>query len=117
TVITDRPNKLIDRTSVFLGMVLSSFEIGRVINFSTSSALRPGHWVMTRPRVLVTSGKASIGVWIYEYIPAPNKKIAPIIMNKECLSENATILSTNFFINYFLFACSKINNSWLATIF
>lgn len=37
--------------------ILITFEIGKVTNFSISSALRPGHWVIIRALVFVTSGK------------------------------------------------------------
>ncbi|MNY53574.1 hypothetical protein D3C86_1893400 [compost metagenome] len=53
-----------ERTEVLFGIVFISLEIGNVTNFSISSALLPGHCVMTLTLVLVTSGKASIGVWI-----------------------------------------------------
>ena len=47
-----------------------AISIGIVINFSISSALLPGHWVIIVTFVFVTSGNASIGVWIKLVIPA-----------------------------------------------
>jgi hypothetical protein len=40
-----------------------AISIGMVTNFSISSALLPGHWVMIVTLVFVTSGKASTGVF------------------------------------------------------
>ena len=38
------------------GILFITLEIGKVTNFSISSALRPGHCVIIRARVFVTSG-------------------------------------------------------------
>ena len=68
------------------------------MNFSTSSALRPGHWVMMVTFVFVTSGKASIGVCLKDTIPA----ITAIVVQKKIknlfFSEKATMLSINLCI-------------------
>ena len=40
------------------------------MNFSTSSALLPGHWVIMVTFVFVTSGKASTGVCVKDIAPA-----------------------------------------------
>jgi hypothetical protein len=60
--LTDNPNKEVERTSVLRGIVFNTRIIGSVTNFSTSSALRPCHCVITLTRVFVTSAYASIGV-------------------------------------------------------
>jgi hypothetical protein len=52
-----------ERKLVLSGTTFISISTGIVMNFSTSSALLPGHWVMTTTRVLITSGNASIGVF------------------------------------------------------
>ena len=60
--MTDSPNSVVLRISVFFCTGFMAISTGIVMNFSISSALRPGHWVMIVTFVFVTSGKASTGV-------------------------------------------------------
>ena len=102
--MTDNPNKVVERISVFFCTEFMAISTGIVINFSTSSALRPGHWVMMVTFVFVTSGNASIGVCLNETTPAMmaitvQKKTKNLFFN-----EKATILSINLCIVFFAFS-------------
>lgn len=68
------------------------------MNFSTSSALRPGHWVITVTLVLVTSGNASMGVCLNDTIPAITATVVQKNMKNLFFSEKATMLSMNLCI-------------------
>ena len=87
-----------ENISVFFCTGFMAISMGIVINFSTSSALRPAHCVMIVTFVFVTSGKASIGVCLNETAPA----ITAITVQKNIknlfFSEKATILSMNLCI-------------------
>ena len=78
------------------GFMASS--IGMVTNFSTSSALLPGHCVMMVTLVLVMSGKASTGVFSKQYTPnITTSKVRNKIKNL-FRRENVMILLIKFFI-------------------
>ena len=78
--------------------------MGSVTNFSTSSALRPGHWAMIFALVLVTSGKASIGVCLKETIPAITASTVKKNMKNLFFKEKAMMLSMNLcFVTSLLF--------------
>ncbi len=53
---------LMERTLVLRCTLFMATSMGTVTKRSTSCALRPGHWVTMMICVLVTSGKASMGV-------------------------------------------------------
>ena len=63
------------------------------MNFSISSALRPGHWVMIVTFVFVTSGKASTGVCRKLTAPAITAITVRKKMKNLFLSEKVMILS------------------------
>src|SRR5580658_7841204 len=75
-----------------------AISMGMVTNFSTSSALRPDHWVMISISVLVTSGNSSMGMLM--------NVITPVIINREVMkmmkylffSENPMIPRRNLVI-------------------
>src|SRR5690606_2800569 len=98
TVTTDSPNSEMERTSVFLGMVFICFMMGSVTNFSISSALLPGHWVIIRARVLVTSGNASMGVCFKLMMPTTTRMPVRKSTIMGFLSEAATICWMDFCI-------------------
>src|SRR5690606_19234730 len=102
-VTTDKPKREIERTFDLRGMVFISFIIGNVTNFSISSALLPGHCVMILALVLVTSGKASIGVFCSLTIPVTTSN--PVRKNtiNEFFKEKATICCTIFCMINLLF--------------
>ena len=66
--------------------------MGIVTNFSTSSALLPGHCVMTLISVLVTSGKASMGMLLKVKMPRMNIAKDANNMKYLFLSEKAMML-------------------------
>jgi len=66
--------------------------MGIVINFSTSSALLPGHCVMTLISVLVTSGNASMGIFLNVITPTITNKKESDIIKYLFFSENAITL-------------------------
>ena len=75
---------------VLRGTTFISVSMGMVTNFSSSSALRPGHCVMITTRVLITSGKASIGVLRKLRTPAiiminVNKKIINLFFSEKLM--------------------------------
>ena len=61
-LITLRPNMLMERTLVLRCTLFMATSMGTVTKRSISCALRPGHCVTMMICVLVTSGKASMGV-------------------------------------------------------
>ncbi len=72
---------------------------GIVTNFSISSALRPGHWVIMLISVLVTSGNASIGMFLKVMIPVISKRAVQKKIKYLFLREKAIILLRNLFIS------------------
>ena len=68
------------------------------MNFSTSSALLPGHWVIMVTFVFVTSGKASTGVCLKDIAPAMTAIVVLKNIKNLFFSEKATILSINLCI-------------------
>ena len=71
---------------------LNNLSSGMVTNFSTSSALRPGHWVMMVISVLVTSGKASMGMDLKVMIPQVTRAAVVKKMKYLFFKEKARIL-------------------------
>src|SRR5580698_6380834 len=74
---------------------------GIVTNFSISSALRPGHWVMMLISVLVTSGKASMGMFLNVMIPEISRIAVQKKMKYLFFNEKAIIFLSNLFIAEF----------------
>ena len=72
------------------------------MNFSTSSALLPGHCVIIVTFVLVTSGNASIGVCLKDIIPMIMAIIVQKKMKNLFFSEKATILSINLCMVFYI---------------
>src|SRR5580658_2224008 len=68
---------LVERRLSFSCTGFMAISMGMVTNFSTSSALRPGHWVMISISVFVTSGNASMGILM--------KVITPVTINREVI--------------------------------
>src|ERR1700690_1131353 len=79
-----------------------AISMGMVINFSTSSALLPGHCVMILISVLVTSGNASIGIFLKVMIPAITKISVQNKTKYLFLSENPIIPFNKLIINSYL---------------
>src|SRR5580698_7641095 len=71
---------------------------GMVTNFSTSSALRPGHCVMILISVFVTSGKASMGMLRKVSIPDTKSSTVQNKMKYRFFSEKAIIALRSLFI-------------------
>src|SRR6202035_1335962 len=87
----DNPKILVDRRLVFFWTGFIAISTGIVTNFSISSALRPGHWVIMLISVLVTSGKASMGIFRKVMIPAISrmpvqKKIKYLFFNEKAMT-------------------------------
>ncbi|MNL25801.1 hypothetical protein D3C87_1472950 [compost metagenome] len=70
---TDKPKREEERILVLFSVGFIAISRGRETNFSTSSALRPGHCVMMVILVLVTSGNASIVVFLKLKYPVSTK--------------------------------------------
>ena len=104
---TESPNSVVERISVLFGTGFIAISTGMVTNFSTSSALRPGHCVMTVTFVLETSGKASTGVCMKLTAPATTAITVRKKIKKRFLSEKEIMLSINL--------CIPIYFSWLYT--
>jgi len=64
---------LVERRLIFCCNRVHGDLDGDVTNFSISSALRPGHWVIMLISVLVTSGKASMGMLRKVTMPATRR--------------------------------------------
>ena len=114
--MTERPKRVVLRISVFFCTGFMAISIGIVINFSISSALLPGHWVIIVTFVFVTSGNASIGVWIKLVIPA----ITAIVVQKKIKNlfrrENVMILSMNVCISSGYFNSLYTKRAFRSTI-
>jgi hypothetical protein len=65
----ESPNAEVVLKLTFFCTEFKTVSSGIVTNFSTSSALRPGHCEIIIICVLVTSGNVSIGVCLKLYIP------------------------------------------------
>ena len=94
---------LVERRLVFLCTGFIAISIGMVINFSISSALLPGHWVMMVISVLVTSGNASIGIFLNVIIPMTNNtsvtnKIKYFRFNEKAMIDLRIFNMTCFYI-------------------
>src|ERR1700722_17958507 len=96
---------LVDRRLVFCWTGFIAISTGIVTNFSISSALRPGHWVIMLISVLVTSGKASMGILRKVMIPVISRIPVQKKIKYRFFSENAMILLRNLFISEGIFEC------------
>src|SRR6185436_7694898 len=86
SLIIDSPNMLVERRLIFFCTGLSAISVGMVTNFSTSSALLPGHCVMIVISVLVTSGNASMDML---------EKIMMPVMTSRAVQKNTRYLFFN----------------------
>ena len=89
---TESPKSVVERTPVFFCTPFIEISSGKVTNFSISSALRPDHCVMMVTWVLVTSGKASMGVFRKLVMPLMmitivKKKTANLFFNENVRSD------------------------------
>src|SRR5258708_29043186 len=106
--MTDRPNKEDDLMLVFFSVGFMAISSGRVTNFSTSSALRPGHCEMMVTEVLVTSGKASILIFLkLMYPPAASKAVTKNMKNLFLNANDSTVFMNRFmfYIGFFTVVC------------
>src|ERR1700694_5214850 len=94
----ERPKMLVERRLTFFCTGFIAISIGMVTNFSTSSALRPGHCVMIVISVVVTSGKASMGIFLNVMMPNTISKAVQKKMKYLFFKENASILLKNLSI-------------------
>jgi hypothetical protein len=99
TFTTERPNSEEDLILVFFSVGFIAISSGRVTNFSTSSALLPGHCDIMVTDVLVTSGKASILMVLKLIYPATASRAVTKNMKNLFFKANERI----FFINRFMF--------------
>jgi hypothetical protein len=99
--ITDKPNIDVLRTLVFFWSDVIESSIGVVTKRSTSSALLPFHCVMIIICVLVTSGKASIGMFLNAIKPLMTNMPTQKKVKARFLSENAIMFLIKRFMSYF----------------
>src|ERR1700730_11668075 len=97
----ERPNILVDRRLLFFCTGFKVISMGIVTNFSTSSALLPGHCVIIVISVLVTSGNASIDISLKVIIPVIMRIVVANKMKYLFFKENAIILLSILFIDMF----------------
>src|SRR5580692_7997883 len=90
---------LVDLRLVFCWTGFMAISTGIVTNFSTSSALRPGHCVMISISVLVTSGKASMGMFLKVKIPVMRSRATQNKMKILFFNEKLIIFLRNLFIS------------------
>jgi hypothetical protein len=104
SLIYDKPNMLVERKLIFFCTGFIEISIGIVMNFSISSALRPGHCVMMVISVFVTSGNASIGIFLNVIMPITNKqRVANSIKNfrfKEKARTDLRIFNMKLFFGF-----------------
>src|SRR6516225_106258 len=86
-----------DRRLIFCWTGFMAISIGMVTNFSTSSALRPGHCVMILISVLVTSGNASMGIFLKVIIPVTTSMSVAKKMKYLFFKEKAMMLLSTLF--------------------
>src|SRR5580658_3275000 len=98
---------LVERRLIFCCTGFMAISMGMVINFSTSSALRPGHWVIMSISVFVTSGKASIGISINVITPLTISREAAKRIKYLFFNENPITLLKNLVI----YAAFKVEHS------
>src|SRR5579883_3311212 len=89
---------LVERRLIFCCTGFIAISMGIVTNFSISSALRPGHCVMMLISVLVTSGKASMGMFLNVMMPVISRIAVQKYIKYLFFSENAIIFLSNLFI-------------------
>ena len=87
----DRPNWVWENMRMEFGMPASAISMGIVTCFSTSSAARPGNSDTTVTWVSVTSGKASIGKFLKDTMPAATNRTRPRMTNSGWSSAKATM--------------------------
>src|SRR2546423_15317218 len=92
---------LVERRLSFFCTGFIAISIGIVTNFSTSSALLPGHCVMIVISVLVTSGNASIGISLKVMIPKITSKAVQKNMKYLFFKEKASTPLKNLSMGYF----------------
>src|SRR6185312_10848902 len=98
----DKPKTLVERKLVFFCTGFIEISMGIVMNFSISSALLPGHCVIMVISVLVTSGNASMGIFLYVMMPPINKTTVANKIKYFRFNENAIIDFRIFNMNIFL---------------
>src|SRR6185312_12025503 len=98
----DKPKTLVERRLVFICTGFIEISMGMVMNFSISSALLPGHCVMMVISVLVTSGNASIGIFLKVIIPPINNTNVANNIKYFLFNENAITDLRTFNMNIFL---------------
>src|SRR6201991_3243184 len=89
---------LVARRLIFCCTGFIAISMGIVMNFSISSALRPGHWVIILISVFVTSGKASMGMLRKVSTPDTRSNTAQNNMKYRFFSEKAIIALRSLFI-------------------
>src|SRR5512136_694473 len=94
TVTTERPALETDRTCSSRGSPRIAISTGNVTNRSTSGGDIPGDVDRTSTWMLVTSGKASIGMCRVAQTPRPTRTRTPKRTRALFLSEDSTIRST-----------------------
>src|SRR5690606_34617610 len=97
-LITESPNMVILLTLVFFCTEFIAISIGVVTNLSISSALLPFHSVTIIICVLVTSGNASMDIFLKETNPAITKIVTQKKVNGLFLIENEIMLLMILFI-------------------
>src|ERR1700722_7894905 len=94
---------LVERRLILFCTGLRAISRGMVTNFSISSALLPGHWVIIVTSVFVTSGNASIGIVLNVTTPDTSKIAVANKMKYLFLREkDKTPFKTLFIIVFFL---------------
>src|SRR6218665_524653 len=96
--ITDSPNMVMLRTLVFFCTEFIEISIGVVTKRSISSALLPFHSVTMMICVLVTSGNASMGMFLKATNPEMTRIPTQKKVNGLFFSENAMIFLMSLFM-------------------
>src|SRR5512135_1037313 len=94
TVTTERPALDTDRTCSSRGSPRMAISTGKVTNRSTSGGDIPGDVDRTSTWILVTSGKASIGMCAVAQTPRPTRTMTPKTTRVLFLREDSTTRST-----------------------
>src|SRR6185437_6860094 len=100
TFTTESPNSDDDRMLVFFSVGFIAISNGRVTNFSTSSALLPGHCEIMVTDVLVTSGNASMLMVLKLIYPATASRAVTKNMKNRLRKAKESM----FFINLFMYS-------------